>query len=357
MSKESRSLGIFAAFGRWSLDVSLIGKTLFVMLGVLSLLLSACTSSDHRFRLEGEFKNMNQAEFYLYNMATGHKDTIHVQRGRFVYETDFTDTATLVLMFPNFSQIPIFASQGITVTMKGDASQLRETKLKGSKENEEMTAFRLKANQLTPPEMTDIAADYISEEPTSPVSYYLLQQYFIKSIEPDYRRALNLCNIMFRANPYNTAVAQLRRDLLVLNAGAVGTKVPPFALLDTRRYVVTNSQMQAKVNVTCLWSSWNYDSRQQLTILRKLLKQYPKDLTALGVCIDAAAQESREFLRRDTINFPIVIDGKMWQTPMARSLGMTDVPANIVSDSRGRIIARNIPIKELNNKLEELLKK
>ena len=331
-------------------------KTLFILLGALCLLLSACGSSDQRFRLEGEFKNMNQAEFYLYNMANGHKDTIHVQRGRFVYETDFADTATLVLMFPNFSQIPIFASQGITVTMKGDASQLRETKLKGSKENEEMTAFRLKANQLTPPEMTDIAASYIADDPTSPVSFYLLQQYFVKSFEPDYRRALSLCDLMFRANPYNTAVAQLRRDLLVLNAGGVGSKVPPFALLDTRRRVVTNGDMQAKVNVTCLWSSWNYDSRSQLTILRQLLKKHPKELTALGISIDATAQESREFLRRDTITFPIVIDGKMWQTPMVRSLGFSDVPANIVSDHRGRIIARNIPTKELNKKLEELLK-
>lgn len=330
-------------------------KSLFITL-CGALLLTACGSSDQRFRFEGEFKNMNQAEFYLYNTANGKKDTIHVQRGRFVYETDFTDTATLMLMFPNFSQIPVFATSGITVKMKGDASQLRETKLKGSKENEEMTAFRLKANQLTPPEMTDIAAEYITEEPNSPVSFYLLQQYFVRPLEPDYKRALYLCNIMFKANPHNAAVAQLRRDLLLLNAGAIGSRMPAFALLDTKGRVVSNSQMRQKVNVTCLWATWNYDSRSQLNILRKLLKNHGKDLSVLGICIDAGKNESSDFLRRDSINFPVVIDGKMWQTPMARSLGMTDVPYNVVSDQNGKIIARNIPTKELEKKLEELIK-
>ena len=331
-------------------------KSLFITL-CAAVLLSACGSSDQRFRFEGEFKNMNQAEFYLYNSANGKKDTIHVQRGRFIYETDFTDTATLILMFPNFSQIPVFAASGITVKMKGDASQLRETKLKGSKENEEMTAFRLKANQLTPPEMTDIAAEYIIEEPNSPVSFYLLQQYFVKALDPDYKRALYLCNAMFKANPHNPAVAQLRRDLLLMNAGAVGSKMPLFALLDTKGNVVSNSQMRKKVNVTCLWATWNYDSRSQLNNLRMLLKKYNKDLSVLAICIDAGKEESRDFLRRDTINFPVVIDGKMWQTPMARSLGMTDVPSNIVSDKNGRIIARDIPTKELQKKLEKLLEK
>lgn len=331
-------------------------KNLLVILWAVMLFMTACGPSGNRFRLEGEFRNINQAEFYLYNASNGKKDSIHVQRGRFIYETELTDTATLMLVFPNFSQIPVFATPGITVKMKGDASQLRETKLKGSKENEEMTAFRLKANQLTPPEMIEIAANYIKEDPNSPVSFYLLQQYFVKTYEPDYQRALQLCNIILQANPQNKAARELNKELQLLAAGSIGSKMPAFILLDTKGKVVTNQQMQSKINVTCLWSSWNYDSRTQLNVLRKLVKEHREKISAIGISIDAAPKESQDWIKRDSINFPIINDGKMWQTPMARALGMTFLPSNVVTDKNGKVIERNIPTKELQKKLEELLK-
>jgi hypothetical protein len=35
---------------------------------------------------------MNQAELYIYDAVKGHKDTIGVSRGRFVYERAVADT-------------------------------------------------------------------------------------------------------------------------------------------------------------------------------------------------------------------------------------------------------------------------
>jgi peroxiredoxin len=278
-----------------------------------------------------------------------------VQRGRFIYETVFEDTATLMLMFPNFSQIPVFASSGITITLKGDASQLREVKLKGSKENDEMTAFRLKATQLLPSEMKEIAADYIVDEPTSPVRYYLLQQYFIRNSEHDYLRALQLCNVMLKANAHNKPVAMLRKELLPLVAGSIDSRIPPFALLNTKGKPVTNSELRSEVNIICLWASWNYESRTQMKTLRKLVNEHRGHVSALGISLDASRHESRDWLRRDSIDFPLVIDGRMWQTPMVRSLGLVDVPCNIIANKNGRIVARDIPTKDLQKKVEELL--
>ncbi len=331
-------------------------KSLFTLLTIV-VLIQSCGSSSDRFRMEGQFKNMNQVDLYLYDAASGKKDTVHVQRGRFLYETTLEDTATFIMMFPNFSQIPIFASSGITVKVKGDASQLRETNVKGSKENDEMTAFRLKSTQLTPPEMKKIAAQYIKEEPNSPVSFYLLQQYFIKSMDPDYKQASQLCNLMIQANPHNKAVQQLYKDLTMLKRGSVGNKIPNFILLDTKDKIVTRKNLSSKVNVICLWATWNYDSRSQMKIIRTLIKEHQKDLCALGISIDASEQEGRDWLRRDSINFPLICDGKMWETPMAVSLGMTKLPCNIITDQHGRITHQNISTKELKKTIEDLLDK
>ncbi len=332
-------------------------KSLFFILFTVTLLLQSCGTPSNRFRMEGEFKNMNQVDLYLYDAASGKKDTVHVQRGRFLYETDFKDTATLMLMFPNYSQIPIFATSGITVKVKGDASQLRETKVKGSKENEEMTAFRLKSNQLAPPDMEKIAIDYIMEEPNSPVSFYLLQQFFVKSITPDYTKALQLCNVMLKANPHSKPVQQLKIQLLNLNKGRVGSNVPIYILSDTKGKIITNREMQSELNVFCFWASWNYDSQLQLRTIRKLIKKNKGKISAMGIGIDASKGESYKWMKRDSIDFPIICDGKMWETPMAKALGLTDIPNNIIADKKGRIIERNIPQKDLEKKIEELLNK
>ena len=122
---------------------------------------------------------MNQAELYIYHPDQGWKDTIAVRDGRFTYSVQLKDTCMLFLIFPNFSEMPVFAHSGAKISIEGDASHLRETEIKGTKTNEAMTAFRLRANNLTPPEVINAASDYIGKNPSSPVSLYLLRHYFI----------------------------------------------------------------------------------------------------------------------------------------------------------------------------------
>ena len=327
---------------------------LFVSL--FTILLSACTSNEDTFRLEGEFRNMNQAEFYLFDAASGKKDTIIVQRGRFVYETSIPDTMTMMLIFPNYSMLPVFARNGITVTMKGDASNLKETKLTGSKENDEMTAFRLKANQLTPPEVREQAMQYIYDEPASPVSYYLLRRYFLQTIVPNYLEALRLCNIMLEATPDKEPIRILHNDLLKLIKGMEGMNAPRFAVLDRKNKIVSTHDLRSEVNVVVLWATWHYDSREQLKTLRKLSKKYPGRLAVMGIGIDADRYECNDWVRRDSIEFPLICDGKMWKTPLAHLYGLFDIPSNTVFDNKGTVLKRNIPTKELTQEIEKLLK-
>ena len=61
-------------------------------------------------------------------------------------------------------------------------------------------------------------------------------------------------------------------------------------------------------------------------------------------------------MRRDTIEDYVVNDGRMWQTPLATSLGMTTVPSNVIARKNGRILFRNITKKEeLEKKIEQLI--
>ena len=331
------------------------GERFSICFLLLVAALSSCSSSSGPFRLEGKFKNMNQAEFYIFDQQKGWKDTIHVRSGRMAYERSLTDTATLVLMFPNYSVIPIFARPGITVEMQGDASHLRETEVKGSDENKEMTAFRLRANNQMPPEVIASARDYILEQPASPVSFYLLQRYFIQGPTPDYAEAYRLCDTIAKTGG-NGAAVRLRKELARLKNGAMGSKLPAFSAKATDGKAVTNKQLQSDVNVVQLWATWNSESRSLLTQLHKLQKEHRDRISIVSVSLDASPSESRSFLERDSISHPVVCDGLMWQSPLVIKLGMATLPANIITNKQGKIVARNINTsKELKEKIEELL--
>lgn len=327
-----------------------------LLLLLVPLLLFSCKKEGRNFRIEGEFRNMNQAQLFLVDPATGQKDTINVERGRFVYENERQDTTLLLLMFPNFSIMPVFTGQGVSLELKADASHLKEATLKGSDDNDEMTAFRLRAAQMTPPEEVEAAKNFITENPASLVSLYLLRHYFVDVTEPDYHETLRLCRLMLQANPRQQAVLRLYRQLRILNNSAVGSKIPKFAVLDIKNRVLTNKQFNKEVNVFCLWSTWNYDSRMLVNTVRKLQKKYPGHISMMAISIDATRQEGADWLRRDTISDYVVSDGRMWQTPMALGLGFTTMPSNIITDRHGRVLFRNLTKQEdLEKEIKKLL--
>lgn len=57
-----------------------------------------------------------------------------------------------MLVFPNFSEQPIFAKSGKSVEIKADASHLKEMEVSGTEDNELMTKFRKNILKDTPPE-------------------------------------------------------------------------------------------------------------------------------------------------------------------------------------------------------------
>lgn len=323
---------------------------------LLTVLLLACKDKSSTFRLEGEFRNMNQAEFYVLDLASGKRDTVSVVRGRFVYEKAEQDTAMLLLLYPNYSMLPIFAHKGLSLKLKGDASHLKEAELKGSEENDEMTAFRLRAAQMTPPEEHAAAKQFILENPASPISSYLLRHYFIETVDPDYREAYRLCRTMLKATPRNLQLLLLNQQLRVLSAGAVGSRLPAFVLLDKDGKVVTNADLKGKVSVVCLWSSWNYDSRKLVTTVRKLQSKHPDQIALVAISVDAAKTQGQDWLRRDTIGKYVISDGQMWRSPLAVSLGLTTMPSNVVADRNGRIVSRNlVKSADLEKELEKMI--
>jgi hypothetical protein len=326
---------------------------------LLVLTVLACGPDKGTFRIEGEFKGFNQGEFYVYSPDGGIRelDTIAVKNGKFIYQTSLDTTATFVLVFPNFSEIPVMGASGATAEIEGDAAHLKEIEVKGTKENELMTGFRLKVSEMTPPETVKEAIIFIKEHPTSPVSLYLLNKYFIQTPQQDYQQAHALAKIMQKEAPDNSKLALLTKQLEGLKDLKDNGRLPKFTGTDIKGKPISSGDLYAKINVITTWATWNYESQNIQRQLRRLEKEYGANkLKIVSFCLDADPKQCRKHMDRDSITWCNICDERMWENPTLMKLGLFKVPDNIITDGQGKIIAHSLPVNELNKKIDEYLK-
>ena len=107
-----------------------------------SLFIVSCGPDGDHFAIKGEFKGFNQGELYIYatDGPSQKLDTIAIVNGGFEYSASLDGQRTYVIVFPNFSELPVIGEPGKEVEIEGDASHLKEVEVKGTKDNEAMTA-------------------------------------------------------------------------------------------------------------------------------------------------------------------------------------------------------------------------
>lgn len=333
-------------------------KRYFAFLFVCMLLLVSCGTESGRFRIEGRLKNMNQAEFYIYSLEGGNPrlDTISVADGRFIYETDLERQGTYVLLYPNFSEQVIFGESGATVEVEGDASHLKDTQVTGTAANDDMTAWRMNANRLTPPEVKKSAVDYIRENPGSVISSYLLSRYLLLGDTPDYKTASELLLLMLKEQPENGRLIRLKKQIAGLQYYREGQQLPSFSATDINGKRVSRESLKAELNVVCVWALWNYESQSMMRKLNSLKHEYGGRLAIVSICVEASPKTCRDFVERDSMRWSHVCDGLLWESPIVQQLGIANIPGNLLIDQKGKILAVDVKNSDLDGKVKSFLK-
>ena len=321
-------------------------------------LLTACGTDNRHCRIEGRFRHLNQGEFFVYSPdgIIDRMDTIRVQDSRFAYNVACEHEGTFILVFPNFSEQPVFVKPGKTVTIKADASRLKEMEVTGTKENKLMNKFREAIVDMSPPETKNFAELFIRDHAETLVSNYLLNRYFLQTPEPDYQKAASLLTAMQKSQPINSRLARLQSKIKSLQNNIVGQKLPAFSGTDTNGQKVSNVTFSnAPVAVIYMWASWNYDSMNMQRELKKIQRQADTQLKLLAICLDPSTIEFKRINRADSISWPTVCDGQMFESPIIQKLGLSTVPDNIILQN-GRIVAHGLNTEDLKKKLQELTK-
>lgn len=323
---------------------------------LLTLVMVACETDGRHFKIDGRLLHLNQGEFYVYSPDgdLGKLDTIKVEAGRFTYETQCRRPMTLMIVFPNYTEQPVFAEPGKTVKMDGSASNLKELRVEGTDDNKLMNAFREQIVNASPPEMVKYAGRFIEDHPASAVGSYLVRKYFIQSARPDYDRARQLLALMIKHQPDNGYLKRLQQHISGLGKADKGKTVPAFSALDMEGRKVSEATLSQKpAAVVCTLASWNYESINALRQLAVMQKESEEKWNLLGISVDASVGECRMMLRNNRIDCPVICDGDMLEGRVYRLFGFAYVPEFIIVKN-GRIAERELNVEELKQKLKNL---
>lgn len=323
----------------------------------LTLVMIGCGSRSGYFKIEGRLLNLNQGEFYVYSTdGVNHGiDTIKVEGGRFAYETPCTEPGTLVMVFPNYSELPVIAAPGKTATISGDASHLKEIEVKGTDENKLMTAFRQQTAKASPPDVIKAADKFVTDNPNTLSAVYVLRRYFITDPKADVDQTLRLVETVHRAQPKNGNVARMSKYIKMIKRGASGTALPRFTVQDINGRTVSDATARGKVTVVLTWASWSYESRSQMDRVKRLMNENKGRLALIAISLDASSAACRRTLSNDSTAAVNICDQQMFDSPLLEQFALTGVPDNIIFNAQGRIIGRSLTTDELEAQLKTLL--
>lgn len=317
----------------------------------------ACGPGGDRCAVEGRFLKMNQSEFYVYSLdgTIPSVDTVHVRGGRFDYEIECHKEGILVFVFPNFTELPVFVEPNASVSIKADATHIKDIEVSGTKLNDMMTEWRKDMLDDDPngsaftssTTARKYAADFIQRAPTSIISRWLLYKYFITDPNVPRSQLIDLLTFMQKEAPESEDINVLKQKLVAYNKVQEGNMLPSFSAKDINGRTVSSSELMTGDAMITIWTTWNYEGQNFNRALKSKIGE--SDVTTkpkvISICLDPSVEETRTTLRRDTLPWSVVNDEKMLQSPLAQTLGVTTIPDNIIIRN-GRIVARHVDFEE-----------
>lgn len=136
----------------------------------------------------------------------------------------------------------------------------------------------------------------------------------------------------------------------------IGDQAPEIALKNTEGEVIPLSSLKGKVVLLDFWASWCGPCRRENpNVVQAYNKYKDKGFTVYSVSLDRNKESWVRAIQQDGLIWPNhVSDLKHWQSEAAASYRVTGIPMAFLIDQEGKIIAKNLRGRSLDNKLEEI---
>lgn len=147
----------------------------------------------------------------------------------------------------------------------------------------------------------------------------------------------------------------LAERVSTLKSVAIGMPAVDFALNDTTGNPISISSFKGKILLIDFWASWCGPCRRENPNVVKLYNDYKdKGFEIIGVSFDESRSKWIDAIHQDQLIWPHVSDLKGWSSVAGKLYAVNSIPATVLLDREGNIVAKNLRGDALRKKLEEI---
>lgn len=319
---------------------------------LVALTLASCQETPKGYVINGEVAGMPEGKIYLKsfrNKMFFDVDTAEVKDGKFTFKGEVDQPLLFGLATENMDYPVQLFVENTTMDVKiGDDGET--ITVQNSPVN---TVFQENADKVFE-DGYDIDS-LIAKYPDSPAAAFYLYRYFTYQLPLDDLKATRArISLALGDCPY---VKDLDGIIKQLENVQIGKTAPEFSLPDTAGVSVSLSDFRGKYVLLDFWASWCPPCRRENPNVVKAFNEYKdKNFTIIGISLDKDKSKWLKAIADDNLTWTHLSDLKYWDSEIPALYGMRGIPANVLLDPDGVIIAKNITGEDLHQKLKEVIK-
>jgi thiol-disulfide isomerase/thioredoxin len=359
-----------------------------LLFSFIVLLLAVSCTDQQSFKIAGTFASDDYEgkTVYLTNFNQEQIDSVKVKNKQFKFKGNIQDVSDICfvryderhrsgVIFPEPGNIIITFDHSLTSHIEGtpfnDAYQnffysiqkLADTGMQMAKAAEK----EMEENKITEQdyvqkqdafldEFRNNIFEFVKQNIQTPVGEYSFLEYssYLQS-----KQILELISMMRPKFKATESVQELEKTQLGSAATRIGN---PFIdvkgkSIDGKEASLSDYAGKGKIVLIDFWASWCGPCIKSLPHLVEIYQKYKnKDFEIVAISLDDDKTAWENASKKHRVTWPQLSNLKAWSDEIAVTYGINSIPTTILLDKNGIIIEKDLNGKDLEQKLDELLK-